>query len=219
MKTNLFTLLFLIWIHSDLTLYAQVTEPDSIYGIVLKPVVEITDPGFQDKYNKMVYKMRRIYPMAIHAKELLATYEKDIADLEKKRQIKKYGKTAQEKLVEDFEYLVRDMYVSDGQLLVKLIHRETGLTVYEIVKKYRGGLQATWYQGIGVFFDQNMKTVYDPKKEDWLIEFVAKEIESGKHKLVAFKVITKEQYRAKKLKQKELRNNRKNAQKERNKVR
>lgn len=173
-------------------------ENDTIYGIVFKPVVEIKDPEFQTKYYRMVYKMRRIYPMAVHAKELYELYEKDIQQLDKKRQIKKYGKTAHEKLVSDFEYLIRDMYVSDGQLLIKLIHRQTGLTVYDIVKKYRGGAQATWYQGVGIFFDQNIKTTYKPESEDWLVEYVAKEIESGKHKLVPFTALNKAQYKQKK---------------------
>lgn len=179
-------------------------ENDTIYGIVLKPVVEITDPEFQSKYRRMVYKMRRIYPLAIHAKELFDNYERDVAELNKSRQIKKYGKTAHEKLMSDFEYIIRDMYVSDGQLLVKLIHRETGMTVFDIVKKYRGGVKANWYQGVGIFFDQNIKTVFEPEKEDWLIEYVAKEFEAGKHKIEPFKIITKEEYKNKKIKQKEL---------------
>jgi hypothetical protein len=195
----------------------QIEDQDSIYGIVFKPMVEITDPDFHKKYTRMVYKMKRIYPLAIHAKELFAAYEKDIAALDKKRQIKKYGKTAQEKLMEDFEYIIRDMYVSDGQLLIKLIHRETEMTVYDIIKKYRGGMHAAWYQGVGKFFEQNLKTTYAPEKEDWLIEYVAKEIEAGKHKLVPFSLMTKEEYKAKKSKQKELQKELKRKNKEREK--
>lgn len=203
---------------SSCTVFGQIGEQDTIYGIVFKPVVEITDPEFHKKYTRMVYKMKRIYPLAIHARDLFAAYEKDVAELDKKRQIKKYGKTAHEKLMEDFEYIIRDMYVTDGQLLVKLIHRETGMTVYDIIKKYRGSMQATWYQGVGKFFDQNIKTTYAPDKEDWLIEYVAKEIEAGKHKLVPFSLMTKEQYKAKKAKQKELNKELKRKNKEKEKI-
>jgi hypothetical protein len=185
--------------------HSQNENQDTIYGLVLKPVVEIMDPDFQNKYSRMVYKMRRIYPLARHAKSLFSQYEKDVAELDKKRQIKKYGKTAHDKLMSDFEFIIRDMYVSDGQLLTKLIHRETGMTVYDIVKKYRGGLQATWYQGIGKFFDQNIKTLYEPEKEDWLIEYVAKEIEAGKHKLHPVVILTKEEFKEKQAKLKEKR--------------
>jgi hypothetical protein len=178
-------------------------EEDTIYGIVLKTAVEIRDPEFVKNYNRMVYKMKRIYPLARHAKKLFDDYEKDVTTLDKKRQIKKYGKTAYEKLMDDFEYIIRDMYVSDGQLLVKLINRETGLTVYEIIKKYRGGIKATYYQSVGFFFDQNIKTEYKPDGEDWLIELVAKEIEAGKHKLYPIELITKEEYKVRKSKAKE----------------
>jgi hypothetical protein len=192
-----------VFIQSKST-HAQHEDQDTIYGLVLKPVVEIVDPEFQNKYRRMVYKMRRIYPLALHAKALFAQYEKDVVELDKKRQIKKYGKTAHDKLMSDFEFIIRDMYVSDGQLLTKLIHRETGMTVYDIVKKYRGGVQATWYQGLGKFFDQNIKTTYEPEKEDWLIEYVAKEIEAGKHKLYPVEILTKEEFKKKQAKQKEL---------------
>jgi hypothetical protein len=172
-------------------------EEDTIYGIVLKPAVEIRDPEFLKNYNRMVYKMKRIYPLARHAKKLFEDYEKDVATLDKKRQIKKYGKTAYEKLMDDFEYIIRDMYVSDGQLLVKLINRETGMTVFDIIKKYRGGVKATYYQSVGFFFDQNIKTEYKPDGEDWLIELVAKEIEAGKHKTHPIQLLTKDQYKEK----------------------
>lgn len=193
-------------------------EEDTIYGIVLKPAVEIRDPEFLKKYNRTVYKMKRIYPLALHAKQLFADYEKDVASLDKKRQIKKYGKTAYEKLMDDFEYIIRDMYVSDGQLLVKLIHRETGMTVFDILKKYRGGLQATYYQSVGFFFDQNIKTTYSPDGEDWLIELVAKEIEAGKHKLYPIQLLTKEQFKKKKVQGKELKKATKKRAKEQRKT-
>jgi len=189
-------------------------EEDTIYGIVLKPAVEIRDPEFVRNYNRMVYKMRRIYPLALHAKKLFADYEKDVANLDKKRQIKKYGKTAYEKLMDDFEYIIRDMYVSDGQLLVKLIYRETNMSVYDIIKKYRGGIQATYFKSVGFFFDQNIKTIYKPEQEDWLIELVAQEIEAGKHKLYPVDLITKEQFKMKKAKEKEQKKAAKKNQKE-----
>lgn len=218
MKPFTFLLLILLLLIQNKIALAQNEEQDTIYGLVLKPVVEVTDPEFQNKYRRMVSKMRRIYPLAQHAKELFAQYEKDVAELDKKRQIKKYGKTAHDKLMSDFEFIIRDMYVSDGQLLTKLIHRETGMTVYDIVKKYRGGVQATWYQGIGKFFDQNMKTTYDPEKEDWLIEYVAKEIEAGKHKLYPVEILTKEAFKKKQAKQKALSKELKKKRKEKKKA-
>ena len=206
-------LIFMLFSQADV--WGQEVVQDTIRGVVVKPAIEIKDPEFERKYKSMVYKMRRLYPMAQHAKKLFADYEKDIAELDKKRQIKKYGKTAHDKLIEDFEFIIRDMYVSDGQVLVKLINRETGMTVFDIIKKYRGGLQASWYQGIGKFFDQNIKTVYQPESEDWLIELVAKEIEAGKHQLVPIQFLTKEQYKTKQDKRKELKKSLRKSRKER----
>jgi hypothetical protein len=216
MMTRLIIILVTLTL-SRIIAYAQ-QEEDTIYGIVLKSAVEIRDPEFLKKYNRTVYKMKRIYPLALHAKQLFSDYEKDVVSLDKKRQIKKYGKTAYEKLMDDFEYIIRDMYVSDGQLLVKLIHRETGMTVFDILKKYRGGLQATYYQSVGFFFDQNIKTTYNPEGEDWLIELVAKEIEAGKHKLYPIQLLTKEQFKKKKIQEKELKKSTKKRAKEQRKT-
>ena len=200
--TKLILCFFGLLIISQGQVFSQQEEDTTIYGIVIKPAVEVRDPDFMKKYYRMVSKMKRIYPLAKHAKKLFEDYEKDVATLDKKRQIKKYGKTAYEKLMDDFEYIIRDMYVSDGQILIKLIKRETGLSVFDIIKKYRGGIQATYYHTVGFFFDQNIKTEYHPNGEDWLIELVAKEIEAGKHQLYPIQLLTKEQYKLKRAKEK-----------------
>jgi len=201
MKTNLIFKIALIGLFITLfapcSVLAQQEEDSLIYGTIVKRAVEIKDPKFMSQYNYMLKKMKRIYPLATHAQGLLDQYEKDIQTLDKKRQIKKYGKTAHKKLMDDFEYIIRDMYVSDGQLLTKLIHRQTGLTIHEIVKKYRGGATAAWYQGMGKLFDQNTKTKFEPEGKDWMIELIAKEIEEGKHKTIPFKYLSKEAFKAK----------------------
>lgn len=176
---------------------AQHEDDSLIVGTVVKRTVEIRDPNFLREYNYLLKKMKRIYPLATHAKGLLDQYEKDVNTLDKKRQIKKYGKTAHKKLMDDFEYIIRDMYISDGQLLTKLIHRQTGLTVHAIVKKYRGGATAVWYQGMGKLFEQNTKTEFKPEGKDWMIELIAKEIEEGKHKTVPFKYLSKKEFKTK----------------------
>jgi hypothetical protein len=168
---------------------------DSLYFSFFKGEIEITDPNYTAKYNYMLTKLKRVYPYAIYAKQLFENYEKDIAELDKKKQIKKYGKTAHEKLIEDFEYVVRDMYISDGKVLMKLIHRETGNSVYDIIHKYRGKFKATWYSTMGKLFDQDLKSTYNPDKEDWLIERIVSEIEQGKHKVGNLKLITKEEFK------------------------
>lgn len=190
---NYFVLAILPMLVGAPTLFSQ--NEDSMYVAYFKKDIEVVDPNYKRNYDYMLRKIKRVYPYAQYAKTLLDDYEKDVQELDKKRQIKKYGKTAHEKLMDDFEYVIRDMYVSDGKILMKLVYRETGHSVYDIIAKYRGKLKASWYSTVGKMFEQDLKATYHPDKEDWLIERIIKEIEAGKHKVNTLKLITKEEFK------------------------
>ena len=118
--------------------------------------------------------------MALKAKELIDDYEKDIADLDKKRLQRKYSKKMYKKLKDDFTYSIRDLYQSEGGLLMKLVHRETGMTVNQILRKYRNQFQTSFYGGVATIFGQNLNATYDANGDDWITESVINDIESGK---------------------------------------
>ncbi|MEO9257330.1 MAG: DUF4294 domain-containing protein [Crocinitomicaceae bacterium] len=190
-KKTLF--IILIFLSSFPVIYSQ--EEDSIMGIFPLKGIEVKDPSYERQYKYTLEKVRKIYPYALYAKSLLDRYNEDIKELTKERQLKKYGKTALEKLKEDFEYTLKNMYTSEGNLLMKLINRETGITVYDIIDKYRGKGAAGFYNVIGKLFDQDLKVTYD-KKKDWLIERVLQDIFAGKYSLYEMDLLTKEKFKA-----------------------
>ena len=63
---------------------------------------------------------------------------------------------------------------------MKLIYRNTGLTAYDIIQKYRGGGTAFWFQTLCLISGQDLKRGYKPKDEDILIERAVGLIDSGK---------------------------------------
>ena len=69
------------------------------------------------------------------------------------------------------------MSISQGQVLVKLIARQTGRPGYAIVKELKGGFNAGIFQAMALLFDNNLKNKYDPEGEDAAIEQVVQEIE------------------------------------------
>ena len=75
---------------------------------------------------------------------------------------------------------MRDMTITQGRLLIKLIDRETQNTSYTLIRQYRGGLTAAFWQGIARIFGTNLKEEYDPYGEDALIELIVNEIEAGR---------------------------------------
>lgn len=158
----------------------QATEPVVLYNEL--PEMK-ADKDFRKKYNQALRRLRRVYPLALQAKALLLEFDGDLAEMEKKRQKKKYGKEASKTLKDQFTYDIKDLYIEEGILLMKLIHRETGLTVSEVISKYRGNLQANLYEGMGKIWDQDLDVKYDPVGEDWIYEVVINDII---HKRVAF---------------------------------
>jgi hypothetical protein len=75
-------------------------------------------------------------------------------------------------LEERFEPELRKLTRSEGQILSKLIYRETGQPVYDIIKTYRNGLSARFWSMTAWWYDIDLKRPYDPLNdpEDQLIE-------------------------------------------------
>lgn len=170
------TIIILLWTFFSLPSYSQIE--DSIkYHLNVREVY--TSKNFVSRYNAELKRLKRVYPMALKAKAMINEYEAELATIDKKRKQKKYGKNAHDELKEDFTFTIRDLYTKEGILLMQLIHRETGMTVNEIIKKYRGGVQASMYQGIGLMFEQDLNATYDPKGDNWITEIVLDDILSG----------------------------------------
>jgi hypothetical protein len=75
---------------------------------------------------------------------------------------------------------MREMTITQGRLLIKLISRETQNSSYDLIRTYKGKLSAMFWQGIARIFGTNLKEEYDPSGEDVLIEKIIQEIESGR---------------------------------------
>lgn len=160
-------------------LYAQPIEDVNMSNdsIIYKELPNFILPkDFQRQYRRSYIRLKKVYPLALYTKELVYQMDKELAEMESKKEIRKYKKHTQEELKKQFTYVLKDLYTTEGELLMKLIHRETGLTVSEILHKYKGGLQAEIYESIAKLWGQNMDSKYDPDGEDWIIEILIAEI-------------------------------------------
>ena len=145
------------------------------------------DPVMIDRHFKLRYKqalnqIKRAYPMALETKRILDEYDAEMEAIKKKRKQKKYIKTQTKELKDEFAYAVKDLYIGEGKMLMKLIHRETGMTVDEILRKYKGKASAG-LTGLALkAYGHDTQSTYDPKGDDWIVEIVIQDIESGKIK-------------------------------------
>ena len=166
-----------------LTLYLPLLSLSQIENTTIKEqdIKEMkVERNYSSKYKRQLDLLEKTYPMALKAKELIDEYEKDLSDLNKKRLQRKYSKKMYKKLKSDFTYSIRDLYQSEGAILMKLVHRETGMTVNQILKKYRNQFQTSFYRGVASIFGQNLNATYDANGDDWITESVINDIESGK---------------------------------------
>ena len=179
-------------------------------------IVEMkVDRYYNRKYQSQLRKLRRTYPMALKAKELIDKYESELAALNKKRKKKKYSKKAHKRLKDEFTYNIRDLYSGEGELLMKLIHRETGMTVNDIIKKYRGDFQNSIYSGMAFLWGQNLNQKFEPNGADWITEIVIQDIIS--ENLTFDKTMHKMDRNAYKDSMKKYRKNKKDGRKKRRK--
>ena len=131
-------------------------------------------------YYRTVWRFARVYPYALASGHLVREVDSTL-NAQHYRGIRKerYINAIQNQLFKDFEGSLREMSISQGALLLKLINRETGITAYQIIKDYKGGLTAGFWQGIAKLFDNSLKSEYDPVGADATLEELVKIWQAG----------------------------------------
>ena len=163
----------------DSTKYYYIIQGDSIPRefidldeVILLNKLEFTSKEDRKRYLILRRKTRKVYPYAKLASERLTVMTERLKTIEKKRDRKKYTKRVQKYIEEEFSEKLKKFTRTEGQILAKLIHRQTGRTGFELVKELRNSWRAFWYNTTASMFDISLKEEYDPfnNKEDYLIE-------------------------------------------------
>ena len=140
--------------------------------VILLNKLEFNSKEDRRRYLILRRKTRKVYPYAKLAAERLITMSERLETIEKKRDRKKYTKRVQKYIEEEFSEKLKKFTRTEGQILAKLIHRQTGRTAFDLVKELRTSWRAFWYNTTANLFDISLKEKYDPfiNKEDYLIE-------------------------------------------------
>ena len=145
------------------------------------------------KYYRLVHNFSKAYPYALVARKLVQEADSTIAaDNLKRVKREQYVNKVQKELFDVFESQMRNMTVSQGALLMKLIDREVGKSSYNIIKDYKNGMAAGFWQGIAKIFGTDLKKPYDPEGEDALTEELVKIWEAGDFQAFYFAIFWKD---------------------------
>src|SRR5690606_10600886 len=128
-------------------------------------------------------RVYKVYPYAKIASERLQTLDRNMSKLKTKKEKKQYFKIVERYIEDEFTDRLKKLSRKQGQILVKLIHRQTGSSTFDLVKEYKSGWKAFWASNTAKVFDINLKATYDPYKvnEDYLIETIlVRAFESGR---------------------------------------
>lgn len=144
------------------------------------------------KYYRLVHNFAVVYPYALVASDLVAETDSTI----KARGLKyiskdKYVNAIVKDLFRSFEKDARNMTVSQGQMMMKLIDRECGISSYKIIKEFKNGYAAGFWQGVAKIFGNDLKKPYDPKGEDAPIEELVKKWHDGDFERIYYEIFWK----------------------------
>lgn len=148
--------------------------------VVGRPSKESSRKSDYRKYERLIYNLKKVYPYALTVRQKMSQVNYEMEQLHSDRERKDYIKKFEKDIFKSYEGDIRNMTITQGKLLIKLIDRETQNTSYELIKEYRGGFTAAFWQGIARIFGTNLKEEYDPYGEDALMEIILTDIETGK---------------------------------------
>ncbi|MCB0463184.1 MAG: DUF4294 domain-containing protein [Flavobacteriaceae bacterium] len=140
--------------------------------VMLLHKLEFNSKEDRRRYLILKRKTIKVYPYAVLAAERLDTLNARLSRYEKKSDRKRYAKLIQKYIEGEFSDELKKLTRTEGQILIKLIHRQTGYTTFDLVKELRNGWRAFWFNNTASLFDLSLKKEFDPmnEKEDYLIE-------------------------------------------------
>ncbi|EAR14030.1 MULTISPECIES: DUF4294 domain-containing protein [Robiginitalea] len=156
-----------------------ILEGDSIFrsSIELDAVYifgKLKFDSYDDKLRYLILRRKtiKVYPYAKLASERLVELNSRLESITSRRKQKRYTRIVQRFIEDEFAAELKKLTRTEGQILVKLIYRQTGITAFDLVKQLRSGWRAFWYQTTASLFDISIKEEFHPESvhEDYLIE-------------------------------------------------
>lgn len=162
----------------------RVENGDTVYMAWLHELWVYPPMRFKNKkqekfYWRTVRDVKKCLPYAKMITKDMAYADVELAQLPSDRERRKWWRAYEKKLFKTYEKDFRNMYASQGMMLMKLMDRETDKTSYELIKKYKGKATANFWQFVAKLFKNDLKEEYDASDKDRITERVINLVEAG----------------------------------------
>ena len=154
----------------------KVVNKDTVYVDKITPLYVFNHTkGKKSKnwreYYRTVWNFKKVYPYALAAKSIIKEADSTLkySNFSKKEKAR-YLKDYQKRLFKEFEKPLKNLSINQGKLLLRLLDRELGQTSFYVIKNYRGGAAAGFWQGVAKLFGSDLKRPYDRFGEDKEVE-------------------------------------------------
>jgi len=169
-------------IHDTLLHEAVIYNGDTMEAKTLLPVflfTHLSSSGMSAyaKWTRLRNAIYVTYPYARRAGAVMNMMSARLATITDNSIRRDYIKSKEKDLKKEFTDPLTNLSVYQGKVLMKLIYRETGNNCYEIIKEYKGGFTARFWQTIAFFFGSSLKQFYDAKGEDADMEKIVLEVQ------------------------------------------
>ena len=149
--------------------------------VYVYPVLVFKDKKQEKFYWKTVRDVKKTLPYAKLVSKMLKEIDKDLAALPNDRERKKYMEAKEEELLATYMPILKRFTLSQGKMMIRLVDRECNKTSYQLIKQFRGGFRAVFWQGFAKMLGANLKVSYDANtdEEDRIVERVINLVEAG----------------------------------------
>ncbi len=166
------------------SLMLRVENGDTVYLAYLHDVYVYPPLKFKNKrqerfYWRTVRDVKKTLPYAKMISKDMEFADEELAKIQDPKERKRWWKKYEKYLFLKYEKDFRGMYASQGQMLMKLMDRESDRTSYELIRQYRGKASANWWQFVAKLFKNDLKEGYDAQDKDKIVERVINLVEAG----------------------------------------
>ena len=156
-----------------------VDKGDTIPLVHILPIRKYARKPDMRRYQRLIRQVKKCYPLAKQARIEMEKMERQLLAVKDKKEQEKLAKELQKQLIKQYTPLILKMTISEGKVLLKLIDRETEYTAFQIIKDFRGGFVAGFWQMFAKMFGNNLKLEYEPETRDRVLEQIVTYYEMG----------------------------------------